>query len=730
LRTSVAVSGGSFERSGTGTGLIRASSARTGCATARRSTAHSAGDNNDSRVFGIANPGFRREKDAQFTRCAGPLSDRARGGEFGPSRIPARRGPLIDCGGAAAGDAMSGHNQFELLRTKRFAPFFATQALGAFNDNAFRNAMIVLVGFHMGLDESAVGFYSSLAPALFILPFFLFSATAGQLAEKFEKTRIIRFVKLFEIAAMALAAIGFHLHSLWLMLTVLFLMGLHSTLFGPIKYAILPQALAPEELVGGNALVETGTSLAILIGMIAGGSAMAGYGASAASILVLAIALLGYLVCRAIPPAPATAPELRFNWNPFTETVQVLGFVAKNRTVFNSVLGISWFWFFGGVFTMQLPNYTKIFLGGTESVSILVLALFSIGVGAGSLLCEKMSGRKVEIGLVPFGSIGLTLFGVDLYFARPAATPLHDLSALGFLAAPGSWRIVLDFLLVGVFAGFYIVPLFALVQSRAKRSELSRVIAGNNIVNALLIVAAAVFGIGLAAAGLTIPQIFLVTAILNAAVAIYIYTLVPEFLMRFLSWILVNLLYRIEVDGADHVPDEGAALLVCNHVSYMDALIVGACVRRPARFVMYYRIFNIPVLRFIFRTAKAIPIAGRKEDPALLARAFDEVDRALADGELVCIFPEGGLTRDGEIAPFRPGVREILARRAVPVVPIALRGLWGSVFSRRDSALGRARLPRRFRARIGVAFGPAVPPADATAAMLQERVSALRGDQA
>jgi 1-acyl-sn-glycerol-3-phosphate acyltransferase len=625
---------------------------------------------------------------------------------------------------------MSGQNQFTLLGEKRFAPFFATQALGAFNDNAFRNAMIVLVGFHMGLDESAVGFYSNIAPALFILPFFLFSATAGQLAEKYEKTRIIRFVKLFEIAAMALASVAFYRHSLWLMLTVLFLMGLHSTLFGPIKYAILPQALHPEELVGGNALVETGTSLAILIGMIAGGSAMASAGPLAASMLVLAIALAGYLVCRAIPPAPPTAPDLRFNWNPFTETVQVLGFVTKNRTVFNSVLGISWFWFFGGVFTMQLPNYTKVFLGGTESVSILVLALFSIGVGAGSLLCEKLSGRRVEIGLVPFGSIGLTLFGIDLYFARPEAATLHELSAFAFLAAHGSWRIVADFVLVGVFAGFYIVPLFALVQSRAPKSELSRVIAGNNIINALFIVGAAAFGIGLGAAGLSIPQIFLVAAILNAAVAIYIYTLVPEFLMRFISWLIVSVLYRIRVEGAGNVPEEGGAVLVANHVSFMDPLIVNAATRRPPRFVMYYKIFNIPVLRFIFRTARAIPIAGKKEDEALMERAFAEVDRTLAEGGLVCIFPEGGLTRDGEITPFRPGIERILATRPVPVVPIALRGLWGSVFSRKDSALGRMRLPRRFRAHIEVAIGEPVPAELATAATLEARVRALRGDLA
>jgi 1-acyl-sn-glycerol-3-phosphate acyltransferase len=461
--------------------------------------------------------------------------------------------------------------------------------------------------------------------------------------------------------------------------------------------------------------------------MIAGGVAMSS-GPLPASLLVIAVALAGWLTSRSIPPAPATAPELRFNWNPFTETWRVLGFVKKNRTVFNSVLGISWFWFFGGIFTMQLPNYTKVFLGGTESVQIFVLALFSIGVGIGSLLCERLSGHKVEIGLVPFGSIGLTVFGLDLYFARPVATTLHDLSALAFLAAPGGWRIALDFVLVGLFAGFYIVPLFALVQSRAERSELSRVIAGNNIVNALFIVGAAAFGLGLSALGLSIPQILLATAVLNALVAIYIYTLVPEFLMRFLSWILVNTLYRIKVEGLERIPDEGAALLVCNHVSFMDALIIGGCVRRPVRFVMYYKIFRIPVLKFIFRTAKAIPIAGRKENPDLLDRAFDEVDRALADGELVCIFPEGGLTRDGTIDTFRPGVEQILARRAVPVVPLALRGLWGSVFSRHDSALGRSRLPRRFRARIGLAAGTPLPATAASASALEQRVRELRGD--
>ena len=624
---------------------------------------------------------------------------------------------------------MSEHSQFTLLGKRRFAPFFTTQALGAFNDNAFRQGMVVLIGFHLGLAIEAVSFYAMIAPAVFILPFFLFSATAGQIAEKFEKTRLIRYVKLFEIAAMLMAVYAFHAHQVWLLFVVLFLMGLHSTVFGPIKYAILPQALHIDELVGGNGLVEMGTSMAVLIGMMAGGSlmAMGDFGATAASILVVGVAVIGYLVSRAIPPAPATAPDLKFNWNPASETLRVLRYVVKDRTIFNAILGISWFWFFGTVFTAQLPAYTQTFLGGGEGVLNLTLALFSVGVGIGSLLCERLSGHKVEIGLVPFGSIGMTVFAIDLYFARPLAASAHGLTVMGFLGATGSPRIIIDLLLIGLFAGLFIVPLFALVQSRTDRSELSRVIAGNNILNALFMVVSAGLGLGLTALGFSIPQIFLAVAVLNAAVAIYIYTLVPEFLMRFLSWILINTLYRIRTEGLDRIPEHGPALLVCNHVSYMDALIVAGSVRRPSRFVMYYKIFNIPVMRFIFRTAKAIPIASAKEDPALLERAFAEIDRALAEGEIVCIFPEGGLTADGEIATFRPGVERILAQRAVPVIPLAIRGLWGSIFSRRDSAPGRMRLPRRFWSRIVLAVGEPVAPTEASAATLEQRVRELRG---
>ncbi|MGN6707514.1 MAG: MFS transporter [Rhodanobacter sp.] len=623
-------------------------------------------------------------------------------------------------------------SQFGLLGKRRFAPFFWTQALGAFNDNAFRNALVMLVAFQMGLDDRTVGIYTNLAPALFIIPFFLFSATAGQLAEKYEKSRIIRYVKLFEIAAMVLAAYGFYTHHTLLLLVVLFMMGMHSTMFGPIKYAILPQALKNEELVGGNGLVEMGTQMAMLVGMIAGNSLMlvAGAGPLLASGATIAVAVAGYLASRRIPAAPATAPDLKFNWNPFSETARVLGITRADRAVFNAVLGISWFWFFGTVLIAQLPIYTRETLGGDGSVNTLVLTLFSIGTGVGALLCEKLSGKRVEIGLVPLGAFGLTAFGVDLYLARHGLAATRGLDWLAFLHGTGSWRVVLDLTAIGAFAGFYVVPLFAFVQSRTPRERLSRVIAGNNIINALLIVLAAGFGLVLGRLGMDAATIFLLAALLNVLVAVYIFTLVPEFLMRFITWVLVNTLYRVRVDGMQHLPEEGPALLVCNHVSFMDALLLMANLRRPARFVMYYRIFNVPLLRFVFRTAKAIPIAGHKENPAVLQQAYDAIDAALAEGELVCIFPEGGLTADGEIAPFRPGLEKILARRPVPVVPLALRGLWGSVWSRRDTRLGRMRLPRRFRARVELVVDASVPPQAASAASLEARVRELRGQLA
>ena len=625
---------------------------------------------------------------------------------------------------------MSANNQFGLLSERRFGPFFWTQALGAFNNNVFKNALVIMVAFQVTtLTADEVNRYVSLAAGLFILPFFLFSATAGQVAEKFDKAMLIRRVKLLEIGIMLLAALGFWLDSVPFLMTVLFLMGTQAALFGPVKYSILPQHLRDHELVGGNGLVEMGTFVAILLGTMLGGWLIAlDGGRNWVSGVVVLLATLGYAASRFVPSAPASAPDLKINWNPATETWRNFQFMRTNRTVFLSVLGISWFWFYGATFLAQLPTYTKTYLGGDESVVTLMLTLFSVGVGAGSLLCERMSGRKVEMGLVPFGAIGLTVFGLDLYFARHHAAVLTDLDWRAFLDQPHSLRVCIDLVLTGTFGGFYIVPLYALIQSRSAPSHRSRIIAGNNILNALFMVASAVLSIALFDAGLSIPELLLTTAVMNAAVAVFIFGLLPEFLMRFVVWILVNLLYRIRVDGLDKIPDEGPCIVAANHVSFIDALIIGGTVRRPVRFVMYYKIFNIPVLSWIFRTAGAIPIAGAKEDPELMQRAFDRIEEYLKNGEVVGIFPEGGLTPDGSIQPFRPGIEKILARTPVPVVPVALRNLWRSMWSRRWLRLRmqRARLPRRFRARIEVIVGDRVPPEQASAAALEQRVGELR----
>lgn len=619
---------------------------------------------------------------------------------------------------------------FRLLRQRRFLPYFLTQAGGAFNDNASRQAMLVLVGLQMGLGSAAVAFYSYFAQALFILPFFLFSVIAGQLAERMDPARLMRRIKLFEIAAMLLAALGFWLHSIPLLCVVLFLMGVHAALFGPVKYSILPRVLdAHEELVGGNGLVAATTSLAILLGMLAGGAAMASgaHGVWLVSALLVAVALFGYAAARRIPALPAARPQARLHWNIARESWRALALLREDRSILNAVLGIAWFWFYAGIFTAQLPDYSTGDLGGTASVAILALALFSIGVGIGALGCERLSGHKVEVGLVPLGAIGFTLAGLDLYFARPGA-PLHGgLDWRAWLGAPGNLHVALDLLLVGLFAGLYIVPLYAQIQVHAKLGQLSRIIAANNVLNALFIVAAAGFAFLALRLGLGIPELFLAVALMNVAVSAYIFLLAPEYLMRAIAWVLVHTLYRLRTRGLQRVPAEGPLLLVCNHVSYMDPLIILGSVRRPLRFVMDNRIFVTPVLRYVFRVGRAIPIAPAREDAAVLGHAYDEIDAALAAGEAVCIFPEGALSHDGKIVAFKPGVEHILARRPVPVLPLALRGLWGSVFSRRDNFMKRMRLPRRFRSHIALVAGTPLDGATTSAQALEAAVRALRG---
>jgi 1-acyl-sn-glycerol-3-phosphate acyltransferase len=618
-------------------------------------------------------------------------------------------------------------SQFRLLAQRRFLPFFGAQAFGAFNDNVYKNVLVIVATYQAAsytqLDPELL---TNMAGGLFILPYVLFSGIAGQLADRFDKALVLKVVKAAEIVIMAIAALGFVAHSIEVLLGALFLMGVHSTFFAPAKYGLLPEVLEETELVGGNALVEMGTFLAILLGTLAAGllAAEGSIGAICAALIVVAVA--GFAVSIGIPSLRPAAPDLRIDWKPWTSTWDNIRAARESRAVFLSILGISWFWFYGALVLAQLPLFAKNVLGGSEQIVTLLLVLFSAGIGIGSLLCERLSGRKVEIGLVPFGSIGLTAFAVDLYFAVPDSPPGTALTAAQFVALPGTWRVLMDLGLIGVFGGFFIVPLYALVQQRARREAMSRVIGANNILNAVFMVVAALLGAVALNAGLSIPELLLLTGILNAFVAAYIYRLVPEFLLRFLAWLLVHFIYRLETRGRDNIPAQGPALLICNHVGFADALVISAGCPRPVRFIMEAAIFRIPVMSAIFRGMKAIPVAPAKEDPAVYERAFQIVADELRDGQLVCIFPEGRLTADGEIGEFRAGMMRILKETPVPVVPMALTGLWDSMFSRKYRSVWK-RWPRRFWPKIGLRVGTPLAPERADLQSLRHAVVELRG---
>ncbi len=618
-------------------------------------------------------------------------------------------------------------NQFALLGQRRFAPFFWTQFLGAGNDNLFKFAFTVLVTYQLEVSWLPPAQAGLAIGALFILPFLIFSATSGQLADKYDKSLLIRVVKWFEIGVMALAGYGFVTANVIVLLGCVFLMGLHSALFGPVKYAYLPQHLSDRELTGGNGMVEMGTFVSILLGNVAGGLLIAipQRGAFYVAFACVGIAVLGRLTAQAVPASPSTDASLRINWNPVTETIRNLKLAHGNVVVFRSLLGISWMWFFGIAFLAQFPSFAKEVLHGDEQVASLLLVVFSVGIGTGSLLCEMLSRRHVEIGLVPLGAIGMSVFSADLYFAArglPAAAP-YTVGA--FVAQAAHWRVMIDLALLALFAGLYSVPMYALIQMRSQPSHRARIIAANNILNALFMIVSSVLVGALLAAGLTIPQVFLVIAVLNAIVAGYIFLLVPEYLLRFIAFLVARLVYRFKVEGDQNIPTEGAAILVCNHVSFIDPVLLMAASPRPIRFIMDHAIFQTPILGTFFRLGKAIPIAPHQVDPAVYEQAFAKAREVLDDGDLLCIFPEGALTKTGELGEFKGGVMKLLASNPVPVIPLALRNLWGSYFSRAGGKAMSQPFRRGLFSRVALVAGPAVAPADVSPELLREKVGAL-----
>ncbi|PMH41864.1 acyl-phosphate glycerol 3-phosphate acyltransferase [Vibrio sp. 10N.286.49.B3] len=614
-----------------------------------------------------------------------------------------------------------------LLTQRKFLPYFITQFFGAFNDNIFKNVLLLFVAF-ANIDALPISsnLFINLAAGLFILPFFLFSAFAGVLADKYEKSWFIRKVKIFEILIMSLGAIGFIYESYLILLLLLFLMGTQSAFFGPVKYALLPQQLSEKELVPGNALVETGTFLAILLGtIIAGFIASAEHARYIAAVGVIAFAVVGYLASRSIPYAAAASPDLKVKWQPIRLMRETIGKVKQDKVTYQAIMAISWFWFLGATYLTQFPNFTKLHLHANESAVAFLLALFSIGIAIGSLLCDKLSNHRIEIGIIPIGSLGITIFGLLMALSIPADLP-HFETLLTFLNHRALWPMFTYLLLIGISGGIFIVPLYALVQQRAPQNQRSQIIAGLNIYNALFMVGSAILGIVmLSVLQASIPTLFITLSLVNLFVSFYLVNQAPIYLVRFLLWIVTHTLYRVTHKNTHHLPQQGGALIVCNHVSYMDALLLSAVCPRLIRFVMEEDYANLPPLRKFLNRAGVIPISSTRRGS--IRQAFTEIEHALSEGHIVCIFPEGHLTPDGEIQEFMRGIDIILRRSPVPVIPMALKGLWGSYFSRHKGKACKG-LPSRFWSKIEIEVGAPVEPKMATTTTMREQVAQLRGN--
>jgi acyl-[acyl-carrier-protein]-phospholipid O-acyltransferase / long-chain-fatty-acid--[acyl-carrier-protein] ligase len=587
---------------------------------------------------------------------------------------------------------MSGGN-LAIMKSRRFLPLFVTQFFGAFNDNLFKNALIILVTFGLADTSGSSGqMLATVATGVFILPYFLFSATAGRFADRFEKQRLIVIIKAAEVAIMALATVGFFAANVTLLMTVLFLMGVHSTFFGPLKYGILPAHLKTSELLPGNALIEAGTFLAILFGTVAGGvMIMTDHGVLSVSVLALAVAGGGLIASLFIPRAPSAAPDLKLGFNILADTREMLRYARARRDIFLAILGNSWFWLIGATFLAQFPAFAKNVLGGNDHVVTLFLTAFSIGIGIGSMLCNRLLKGEISVRYVPAAALAMTLFIVDLYFAtRDLAAGAGPAIGLGaFLAQPTAWHVLVDLLLLSIASGFYIVPLYALLQERSEPAHRSRVIAANNIMNALFMVAGSVLAVVLIQLRLSVPQIFLVFGLLNLLVALYICRLLPETVIKHLLARLLRLAYGVELRGIENYPPPAErVVIVANHVSFLDAVLIAVFLPgRPTFAVNSFvaqRWWAKPGLALV----DAFPI-----DPTN-PLATKSLIKAVQAGKRCVIFPEGRITVTGALMKLHEGPGMIADKASAAILPLRIDGAQYTPFSRLRGKLRLRWFPR------------------------------------
>jgi acyl-[acyl-carrier-protein]-phospholipid O-acyltransferase/long-chain-fatty-acid--[acyl-carrier-protein] ligase len=567
-----------------------------------------------------------------------------------------------------------------LFRTNRFMPLFQTQFLGAFNDNMLKNALVMLLTYRIAAASAASAqVLVTIAGSLLILPSLLLSATAGELADKFDKAKLTRIIKLVEIGIMAVAAGGFLAHSVPILFLALLGMGVHSTFFGPIKLALLPQHLREDELLGGNAYIEAGTFLAILLGTLAGGVlVLMPFGGWVIAIAVLAVALTGYVASRNIPPAPPADPALRLNWNIVRESWRLVNHARADRNVFLCILGVSWFWLVGATILSQVAPFVKLYLHAEAGAVTLLLTVFSVGVGIGSLLSNKLLRGQIQVTYVPAAALAITVFGVDLFLASRhagGAAPLLPLAA--FMHTAICWRVMFDVLMLAIAGGLYIVPLYAQLQHLAKPSHLARVIAASNIMSSLFMVAAALGTIVLLRLGFSIPRIFLAVSLANLAVAIYICRLLPDALLRSVLRALLAFLFRAEVKGMEHYSQAGErVLIVANHTSFLDALLIAAFMPEKLHFAVNSHIAKKWWMRPALKLVDAFPL-----DPANPLATKSLIDLIKKDQKCM-IFPEGRLTVTGALMKIYEGPGLIADKSGARLLPIRIDGAQYSKFSR------------------------------------------------
>lgn len=598
------------------------------------------------------------------------------------------------------------------LLPKGFKAFLATETLGAFNDNLYK--MLLQLYVIQVLSQQSSESIISQASLIYTLPYVLFGPWSGYLADHFSKTKVMRFVKLFEIPIMGFALLAFLLKSIPLMLFVLFCMALHSTFFGPAKAGFIPETCADEGISFANSLLGMTTFLAIIGGMAFAGALFNQHSQTPYHTIYycLGVAVLGYAASLRIPHTSPKSSAGKFPLNPFRGIFEDLIFLKSQKGLFLASLANSYFWLLGLVFTNNILVYGKKVLGLSEAQSLeisLLPTILGVGIAAGSLLAGRWSGKKVELGLVPLGGIGMALMGIALCFSG------H------------SYYLTASILFVsGICGGLFVVPLNSYLQFEAPADKKGRVLATNGIMNGLFLVLGSLFYHFLSVVlQLSAPHIYLVMAILSLGVVAYICTVIPEYFLRFLTWLLAHTFYKIRIVGAEHVPFQGPALLSSNHISYIDAFLIVATIQRFIKFIMYKKIYELPLVRQICSILDVIPIAPY-EGKASVKQSLEAARQKLMSGEVVCIFPEGKITRDGQMSEFRPGLEAIMEGMNCPIIPVYLHNIWGSIFSFSGKKV-LWKLPKKIPYPITIVYGKALPP-DAKASEVEEAVKALAAE--